>query len=34
VEDYLDVLLIESRKHEPSVALEDFERRMKKASKK
>jgi hypothetical protein len=34
VEDYLDVLLFESRKHEPSVALEDFERRMKKAPKK
>ncbi len=34
VEDYLDVLLIQSRKHEPSVPLEDFERRMKKASKK
>lgn len=30
VEDYLDVLLIESRKNEPTVSLSDFERRLKK----
>ena len=31
VEDYLDALLIESRKNEPSVPLADLERRLKKA---
>lgn len=30
VEDYLDILLIESRKNEPTVSLSDFERRLKK----
>ena len=34
VEDYIDVLLIEARKHEPSIPLEDFERRLKKSVKK
>ncbi len=34
VEDYIDVLLIESRKHEPSIPIEDFERRLKKSAKK
>lgn len=31
VEDYLDALLVESRRHEPTVSLADFERRLKKA---
>ena len=34
VEDYLDVLLIRSREREPSIAVEDFERRFKKAARK
>jgi len=31
VEDYLDAILIESRKQEPSIPLEDFEQRLQKA---
>ncbi len=31
LEDYLDALLIESRKNEPSIPLEKFEERLKKA---
>ncbi len=31
VEDYLDAILIESRRNEPSVPLADFERRLKKS---
>lgn len=31
VEDYLDAILIESRRNEPSVSLVDFERRLKKS---
>jgi hypothetical protein len=31
VEDYLDAILIEARKKEPSVPLADFERRLKKS---
>ena len=34
VEDYLDVLLIRSREHEPGVPLEDFEGRLKKTARK
>jgi hypothetical protein len=31
VEDYLDAILLETRKHEPSILLADFERRLKKS---
>ena len=31
VEDYLDAILIDSRRQEPAVPLEDFEKRLKKA---
>ncbi len=31
VEDYLDAILIDSRRQEPAVSLEDFEKRLKKA---
>lgn len=34
VEDLLDALLIKSRAKEPAVSLEDFERRLKKATRK
>ena len=31
VEDYLDAILIESRRSEPTIPLADFERRLKKS---
>ena len=34
VEDYLDSILIDSRREEPSVPLEDFEKRLKNAQRK
>ena len=34
VEDYLDAILIDSRREEPSVSLEDFEKRLNKAQSK
>ncbi len=33
VEDYLDAMVIESRKHEPSIPLDQFEKRLKNARK-